>query len=220
MCQTAECGASWLEMDGRCLCCGLCAHLCRSPLLRSSQVQLAPAPGHLDAHCLSQALQALDTAVLPVVAANPDHPENAVVSAAIRGAHTAAAAARAPFIWEDGPLVKAMREGSVLLIDEVNLAEDAVLERLNSVLEPGRTLLLAEKGGPEPEKIVAAPAFRVIATMNPGGDHGKRELSPALSNRFTQVCITLLSAFWNGIGTVVGRDCVETFFLHDARPPD
>lgn len=75
-----------------------------------------------------------------------------------------------------------------MLIDEVNLAEDAVLERLNSVLEPGRTLLLAEKGGPVPEKIVAADGFRVVATMNPGGDHGKRELSPALSNRFTQVC--------------------------------
>lgn len=27
------------------------------------------------------------------------------------------------------------------------MAEDAVLERLNSVLEPGRTLTLAEKGG-------------------------------------------------------------------------
>lgn len=39
--------------------------------------------------------------------------------------------ARAPFEWVDGPLVEAMRHGDVLLIDEVNLAEDAVLERLN-----------------------------------------------------------------------------------------
>lgn len=38
---------------------------------------------------------------------------------------------RAPFEWVDGPLVTAMREGSILLIDEINLAEDAVLERLN-----------------------------------------------------------------------------------------
>jgi midasin len=98
-----------------------------------------------------------------------------------------AAAACAPFAWEDGPLVTAMRQGCMLLIDEINLAEDAVLERLNSVLEPGRTLLLAEKGGPAAEQIVAAEGFRVVATMNPGGDHGKRELSLALSNRFTQV---------------------------------
>jgi midasin len=43
----------------------------------------------------------------------------------------AAAAARAPFGWEDGPLVVAMRGGQLLLVDELNLAEDAVLERLN-----------------------------------------------------------------------------------------
>lgn len=43
----------------------------------------------------------------------------------------AAAAARAPFGWEDGPLLVAMRRGELLLVDELNLAEDAVLERLN-----------------------------------------------------------------------------------------
>jgi hypothetical protein len=32
---------------------------------------------------------------------------------------------------------------------KISLAEDAVLERLNSVLEPGRSLTLAEKGGEE-----------------------------------------------------------------------
>lgn len=43
----------------------------------------------------------------------------------------AAGSARAPFEWADGPLVTAMRQGDVILIDELNLAEDAVLERLN-----------------------------------------------------------------------------------------
>lgn len=38
---------------------------------------------------------------------------------------------KAPFQWTDGPLVEAMRNGDMLLIDELNLAEDAVLERLN-----------------------------------------------------------------------------------------
>jgi len=37
----------------------------------------------------------------------------------------------APFVWVDGPLVTAMRRGDMLLVDEINLAEDAVLERLN-----------------------------------------------------------------------------------------
>ena len=49
------------------------------------------------------------------------------------------------FEWVDGPLVRAMREGATTLIDEISLADDSVLERLNSVLEPECTLLLAEK---------------------------------------------------------------------------
>ena len=39
---------------------------------------------------------------------------------------------------------------------------------LRSVLEPGRTLTLAEKGGAGAELIRAAPGFRIFATMNPG----------------------------------------------------
>lgn len=42
-----------------------------------------------------------------------------------------AAEASAPFEWVDGPLVVAMRQGDIILIDELNLADDAVLERLN-----------------------------------------------------------------------------------------
>ena len=55
-----------------------------------------------------------------------------------------------------------------------------------SVLEAGRTLTLAEKGGAGAEEIKAAPGFRIVATMNPGGDFG---LSPALANRFTTVWV-------------------------------
>ncbi|KAA6426065.1 MAG: midasin protein (ISS), partial [Trebouxia sp. A1-2] len=57
------------------------------------------------------------------------------------------------------------------------------------VLEQGRTLTLAEKGGAGAEVITAAPDFRLVGTMNPGGDYGKKELSPALSNRFTQIWV-------------------------------
>lgn len=45
------------------------------------------------------------------------------------------------FLWQDGPLVQAMKEGDLLLVDEISLADDSVLERLNSVLEPERKLV-------------------------------------------------------------------------------
>jgi midasin len=95
------------------------------------------------------------------------------------------------FEWHDGPLVDAMKTGDVLLLDEISLADDSVLERLNSVLEPGRTVVLAEKGGDNVDDSVvqAALDFRLVATMNPGGDYGKKELSPALRNRFTEIWV-------------------------------
>lgn len=57
------------------------------------------------------------------------------------------------------------------------------------MLESGRSLTLAEKAGAGAEEIVAAVGFRLVATMNPGGDYGKRELSPALFNRFTSIWV-------------------------------
>ena len=91
------------------------------------------------------------------------------------------------FEWHDGPLVEAMRLGHDFLIDEISLADDSVLERLNSVLEEERTLLLDEHVDSTAALLIANPAFRIFATMNPGGDFGKKELSPALRNRFTEI---------------------------------
>ena len=92
------------------------------------------------------------------------------------------------FEWSDGSLVTAMRAGQFFLLDEISLADDSVLERLNSVLESERTILLAEKG-PLDSHITAVEGFQFLATMNPGGDYGKRELSPALRNRFTEIWV-------------------------------
>ena len=96
------------------------------------------------------------------------------------------------FEWVDGSLVNAMRQGHLFLLDEISLAEDSVLERLNSVLEPARTILLAEKGGVD-NAINAADGFQFLATMNPGGDYGKRELSTALRNRLTEIWVPPLT---------------------------
>ncbi|XP_065367345.1 midasin [Calliphora vicina] len=102
------------------------------------------------------------------------------------------------FEWADGPLIQSMEEGSYFMADEISLAEDSVLERLNCILEPERTVLLAEKCGIISENqltegiakefvVQAKSGFQFLATMNPGGDFGKKELSPALRNRFTEI---------------------------------
>ena len=93
------------------------------------------------------------------------------------------------FEWHDGILVEAMQQGGLLLIDEISLANDSVLERLNSVFEHDRTLVISEKSSKEAVKIIGAEKFRMVATMNPSGDFGKKELSPALRNRMTEIWV-------------------------------
>ena len=63
-------------------------------------------------------------------------------------------------------------------MDEISLAEDAVLERLNSLLESSRTLVVSEKSRNKGDvcQVEAAPGFSFMATMNPGGDYGKKEV--------------------------------------------
>ncbi|OAV87958.1 hypothetical protein PTTG_03235, partial [Puccinia triticina 1-1 BBBD Race 1] len=51
------------------------------------------------------------------------------------------------FDWSDGPLIQAMQERDHVLLDEISLADDSVLKRLNSLLKPERSIVLAERGG-------------------------------------------------------------------------
>lgn len=97
------------------------------------------------------------------------------------------------FTWQDGPLLSTMKKGDIFLLDEISLAEDAVLERMNSILETERQITVPEKGGDCIEVYVADPKFRILATMNPGGDFGKKELSAALRNRFTEIWVSALN---------------------------
>jgi len=134
-------------------------------------------------------LQSYDQAVLSLDQADQQRYRNSQASIEINDLRVRY---KAIFEWVDGSLVQAMKEGAAFLLDEISLADDSVLERINSVLESSRSILLAEKGSSD-SFITAAPGFQFFATMNPGGDYGKRELSPALRNRFTEIWVPALS---------------------------
>ena len=98
-------------------------------------------------------------------------------------------------------VIQAMRAGGSLLIDEISLAGDAVLERLNSILETERKLVVSERTrlGGEVYEITASEGFTVFATMNPGGDYGKKEVKlliifiPSLISSFKYVLYSIHS---------------------------
>jgi midasin len=95
------------------------------------------------------------------------------------------------FEWQHGPLVNSMTDGAYFMLDEISLASDSVLERLNPVLEPERTLPITDAlAGRVGERVVRAnDTFRFLATMNPGGDYGKKEVGSAMSVYHTQITV-------------------------------
>lgn len=89
--------------------------------------------------------------------------------------------------FQEGLIPQAMRNGWWIILDEMNLAEPPVLERLNSVLEREPTLVLTEgdgtRFGPDGDVPVHAD-FRVFATQNPAEYQGRSVLSPAFKDRW------------------------------------
>ena len=92
----------------------------------------------------------------------------------------------AQWAWQDGVLLEALRHGWWVILDELNLAEPAILERLNSLLERTPSLLVTEHDnrvfGPGGDPI--HPEFRIFGTMNPAEYAGRNALSPAYRDRW------------------------------------
>jgi len=83
--------------------------------------------------------------------------------------------------FEEGLLIKSMKEGSMLYLDEINAAEADVLLRLDEALDDRRQIILKESAG---ETIESKEGWFVIATINPLTHSGTKELPPQLLSRF------------------------------------
>jgi len=83
--------------------------------------------------------------------------------------------------FEEGLLIKSMKEGDMLYLDEINSAEADVLLRLDEALDDRRQIGLKESTG---EVIKAKENWFVIATINPLTHSGTKELPPQILSRF------------------------------------
>jgi midasin len=94
------------------------------------------------------------------------------------------------FAWKDAEFLKALQEGHWVLLDEMNLAPQAVLEGLNAVLDHRGTVFIPELG----RSFMRHPSFRIFAAQNPlqqGG--GRKGLPKSFVNRFSKVYVEELS---------------------------
>ena len=83
--------------------------------------------------------------------------------------------------FDEGILIKSMREGTMLYLDEINSAEADVLLRLDEALDDRRQIALKESTG---EVVKAKEGWFVVATINPLTHSGTKELPPQLLSRF------------------------------------
>lgn len=81
------------------------------------------------------------------------------------------------FIWQDGPMIRAMREGSRLVLNEIDHAGGDVLSLSLACLDSRESCAVTLPTG---ETVRPAAGFRVVATMNGKPD----DLLPALRDRF------------------------------------
>jgi midasin len=91
---------------------------------------------------------------------------------------------RPMFDFAKGVLWKAVETGQWVLLDEINLAQNEVLERLEQILKNKEIYLLDSN---QIRKVTKHEDFRVFAAMNPAHEVGKKALPKRLEKLFANV---------------------------------
>lgn len=93
-----------------------------------------------------------------------------------------------PDVWVDGPLVRAMRDGSLLYLEEINRIPEETLNLLVTVMSEGELTV------PRLGRIDAHPTFRLVAAMNPFDSVGTARISGAIYDRVCRISMDYQSA--------------------------
>ena len=110
--------------------------------------------------------------------------------------------ANGKLVFHEGVLVKAVRNGYWIVLDELNLAPSDVLEALNRLLDDNRELFVPELQ----ETITAHPDFMLFATQNPPTLYGGRKmLSRAFRNRFVEIHVDEIPE--DELSTILDKRC-------------
>ena len=93
-----------------------------------------------------------------------------------------------PGVFVDGPLVAAMRDGSLLYVEEINRIPEETLNVLITVMSEG------ELNIPRYGRVAAGAGFRLVAAMNPFDAVGTARISGAVYDRVCRVSMSYQSA--------------------------
>lgn len=91
-------------------------------------------------------------------------------------------------VFVDGPLVRALRDGGLLYVEEINRVPEETLNLLITVMSEGELTI------PRLGRIAAAEGFRMVAAMNPYDAVGTARISGAVYDRVSRVAMGYQSA--------------------------
>ncbi|CAF3117064.1 unnamed protein product [Rotaria sp. Silwood2] len=98
------------------------------------------------------------------------------------------------FLFNDGSVTKAAKHGGILFLEDLDLPSQAVIERLNSMLEPSPTFALTENITSQTNDktkgqldIQLSPHFQIFASVHQEHEYQMLKLSPATRSRFTEI---------------------------------
>ena len=89
-----------------------------------------------------------------------------------------------PGVFVDGPLVTALRGGSLLYVEEINRIPEETLNVLITVMSEGEITV------PRLGRVAAADGFRLVAAMNPFDAVGTARISGAVYDRVCRVAMS------------------------------
>ena len=88
-----------------------------------------------------------------------------------------------PDVFVDGPLLTALRDGSLLYVEEINRIPEETLNVLITVMSEGEVHV------PRLGHVVAAPGFRLVAAMNPFDAVGTARIASAVYDRVCRLAM-------------------------------
>lgn len=103
-----------------------------------------------------------------------------------------------PDVFVDGPLVEALRAGSLLYVEELNRVPEETVNLLITVMSEGDLHL------PRIGRVAAATGFRLVAAMNPFDSVGTARLASAVYDRICRIAMGYQDAS-DEAGIVVAR---------------
>ncbi len=91
-------------------------------------------------------------------------------------------------VFVDGPLASALRDGSLLYVEEINRVPEETLNVLITVMSEGELHI------PRLGRLAASPGFRLVAAMNPFDAIGTARISAAVYDRVCRLAVGYQSA--------------------------